>query len=89
MPVTNVKSHTSIQRNDPAARLFCCHSPFSSDKIVQCTLHIPVYTAVLCQDFLQCTQDIFVYSDNGMVYSGICIDNLENRHRLDSVLYID
>ena len=39
--------------------------------------------------FLQCTQDIFVYNDNRMVYSGICIDNLENRHRLDSVLYVD
>ena len=29
------------------------------------------------QAFLQCTQDIFVYSDISMVYSGICID-LEN-----------
>ena len=29
-----------------------------------------------------------MYSDIGMVYSGICID-LENRYRLDSVLYID
>ena len=37
---------------------------------------------------LQCTQDIFVHSDIVMVYSGICID-LENRYRLDSVLYID
>ena len=62
--------------------------PSSSDKIVQCTLRRPVYAAVLCQAFLQCTQDIFVYSDIGMVYSAICTD-LENRYRLDSVLYID
>ena len=72
------------QRNYPAARLFCCHRLFSSDKIVQCTLHRPVYIAVLFQVFLQCTQDIFVYSDIGMVYSGICID-LENKYILDSV----
>ena len=51
-------------------------------------MHRPVYTAVLCQAFLQCIQDIFVYSDIGMVYSGMCID-LENKYRLDSVLYID
>ena len=38
--------------------------------------------------FLLCTQDILVYSDIGMVYFGICVD-LENRYRLDSVLYID
>ena len=47
-----------------------------------------MYTAVLCWAFVQCTQDIFVYSDIGMVYSGICID-LENNLGLDSVLYID
>ena len=70
------------------ARLFCCHMPFSSEKIVQCTLHGPVYTAILCQAFLQCTQNIFVYSDIKIVYSGIFID-LENRYRLDSVLYIE
>ena len=67
---------------------FVCHRPFSLDKIVQCTLHKPVYTAVLCWVFLQCTQDVFMYSDIGMVYSEICID-LENKYRLDSVLYID
>ena len=81
MSVTNV-------RNYPAARLYCCHRPFSLDKIVQCTLHRPVYTAVSCEAFLQCTQDIFVYSDIGMVYSGICID-LEKKYRLDRVLYAD
>ena len=88
IPRACYKCNTLIQRNYPAARLFCGHGHFSSDKIVQCTLHIPVYTAVLCRDFLRCTQDIFVYSDIGMVYSGICID-LENRYRLDSLLYID
>ena len=84
-----MQNHTHQSRkNYPAARLFCCHSPFSSDKIIQCTLHIPVHTAVLCQDFLQCTQDIFAYSDIGMVYSGICM-YLENRYRHENVLHID
>ena len=46
-----------------------------------------MYNAVLCQAFLQCTQDIFVYSDIRMVYSKICID-LENRYRLNMLLYI-
>ena len=67
---------------------FVCHRPFSSDKIVWCTLFGPVYTAVLFQAFLQYSQDIFVYSDVGMVYSGICID-LKNKYILNSVLYID
>ena len=37
-----------------------------------------MYIAVLFQAFLQCTQDIFVYSDVGIVYSGICND-LKNK----------
>ena len=84
----NFHNHLDDQRNYPAARLFCCHRLFSSDKIVQCTLLGPVYNAVLFQVLLQCTQDIFVYSDIRMVYSGICID-LENRYRLDSILFPD
>ena len=103
MPVTNVKSFQQnlvtresftiswmtkeiIQQGD----YFVSIGLFHQTKLysVQCTLHKPVYTALLYQAFLQCTQDIFVYSDIGMVYSGICVD-LENRHRLDSVLYID
>ena len=61
---------------------------FHQTKLYSVLCTDPVYTAVLCQDFSQCTQDIFVCSDIGMVYSGICID-LENRYTLDSALYID
>ena len=83
----NFHNHLDDQRNYPAARLFCCHRLFHR---TNCTVY-SAWTSVHCSivsGFLQCTQDIFVYSDIRMVYSGICID-LENRYRLDSILFPD
>ena len=40
--ITHFHNQLDDQRNYPAARLFCCHGPFSLDKIIQCTLHRPV-----------------------------------------------